>query len=151
MCNILEDFLTIAGVVHTKSFLKKIFEDHPNKYNMFGISQMLKVYGIESVGVFFKQKEAIEIPVPNILHIRNDFVVLSKIDNKNISYTWKGNSITRRIEDLLEDWSGYALVMTTVNLGDSKEPNYNTHKKEQRNNALKKAIAPCMLLFVKNG
>jgi hypothetical protein len=39
--------LELLGVKHTKEFSNRYFNEHPHKYNLFGISQMLSDYGIE--------------------------------------------------------------------------------------------------------
>lgn len=57
-----------------------MFEGHPNKNNMLGLSQMLKVYGMDMIGVrFLTEKEDVELPIPCIVHINGEFVVATKL------------------------------------------------------------------------
>jgi len=45
--NIFVAYLDLLKVKHTDTFSRKYFEEHPNKYNLLGLSQMLSDYGIE--------------------------------------------------------------------------------------------------------
>jgi hypothetical protein len=38
--NILDTFLELLKVKHTKDFTGKLFNEHPHKYNLFGLSKM---------------------------------------------------------------------------------------------------------------
>ncbi len=44
--NIFTSFLSSLGVKYTYEYANKHFNEHPNKYNLLGISQMLSEYGI---------------------------------------------------------------------------------------------------------
>jgi len=48
--NVFISFLHLLNVKHTNSFSNKYFREHPHKYNLLGISQMLSDYGIENKG-----------------------------------------------------------------------------------------------------
>lgn len=49
--NILSNFLVRTNVKHTRKFTNQFFNEHPHKYNLFGISSMLSDYGIENAGL----------------------------------------------------------------------------------------------------
>ena len=49
--NIFTTFLDLLEVKYTDSFSRQYFNEHPHKYNLFGLSSMLSDYGIENVGV----------------------------------------------------------------------------------------------------
>ena len=46
--NVFVSYLTMLGVRYTDSFSNQYFNEHPNKYNLFGLSKMLSDYGIEN-------------------------------------------------------------------------------------------------------
>ena len=43
-------FLELLKVKHTNDFSNKCFNEHPHKYNLFGLSKMLSDYGVENAG-----------------------------------------------------------------------------------------------------
>jgi len=48
-------FLEALKVKHTSNFSNGYFNEHPHKYNLFGISKMLSDYGIENAGIDVNQ------------------------------------------------------------------------------------------------
>ena len=63
-----------------KSTIFKFFNEHPHKYNLFGLSKMLSDYGIENAGTRIEDKEndIFNIECPFIAHVGGDFVVVYK-------------------------------------------------------------------------
>ena len=55
--NILVEFLDLIGVRYTESFSSRYFNEHPHKYNLYGLSKMLSDYGIENEAVQIPDKE----------------------------------------------------------------------------------------------
>ena len=58
--NIHTNYLTLLGVRYTESFSDKYFNEHPHKYNLLGISNMLRVlrdYGIKNAAIQISDKE----------------------------------------------------------------------------------------------
>ena len=47
MKNIFEQFLDAIEVPYTKSFADKLYNEHPYKYNMYGLKKMLDLYGVK--------------------------------------------------------------------------------------------------------
>jgi len=54
--NILTAFLGLLGVRHTVSFSEQTFNEHPHRYNLFGLSKMLSDYGVRSGGIEIPDK-----------------------------------------------------------------------------------------------
>ena len=54
--NLLVTLLTLLGVKYTKSYAKKLFNEHPHKYDLYGLSKMLNLYKIDSVGIKIDNK-----------------------------------------------------------------------------------------------
>jgi hypothetical protein len=94
MQNILLTFLQLLKVKHTKSFTNKIFNEHPHKYNMYGLSKMLSDYGIENAGtrIADKEKDIFNIEMTFIAHFGSEFVIVYKITLDTVYYLWKRNS-----------------------------------------------------------
>ncbi|MDR0231578.1 MAG: hypothetical protein LBI82_05605, partial [Dysgonamonadaceae bacterium] len=76
--NIFTSFLEELKVKHTSNFSNQYFNEHPHKYNLFGISKMLFDYGIENAGtrIVDKEQDLLNIELPFIAHFGGDFVVV---------------------------------------------------------------------------
>jgi protein-disulfide isomerase len=146
--NVFVSFLTLLGVKHTKDFSNKYFNEHPHKYNLFGISKMLSDYGIENVGarISDKGKDLFNIETPFIAHTGVDFVVVYQITQEEVHYIWQGKKVSLPIPQLIEMWSGVVLLAETT--PDSIEPDYKEHRKKEVFTGVQKAIlaTACMVV-----
>ena len=85
--NILSVFLDLLNVRHTHSYTRKYFNEHPHKYNLFGLSDMLTNYGLESMGIKFQDKnEILAVGAPFIAHTGNDFVIVEEMSEDKIRF-----------------------------------------------------------------
>ena len=75
MKNILESFLDALEVRYTKKYADSLYDEHPHRGNMYGLQQMLGVYGIRTLGVYLEEKDLTRLNYPCILHTGNDFAV----------------------------------------------------------------------------
>lgn len=126
--NILETFLSLMKVRHTKAYTRQHFTEHPHKYNLYGLSSMLFDYGVENSGLKIINKTDIHlIECPLIAHIGDDFVIVEKINKSNIHFIQGDKKTTISLEDFNKMWTGYVLIAESTNL--SIEPNYVAHKK----------------------
>lgn len=133
---ILSVFLRLLHVKHTQSYADKLYNEHPYKYSLFGLSKMLSDYNIENVGINIanKEKGIKELEVPFIAHTGDDFVVVYKTSPKRVAYFWQGKPIDVATERFLELWSGVALIAETDR--HSIEPNYKENKKKECLNSI---------------
>ena len=71
-------FLELLRVKHTNDFSNKFFNEHPHKYNLFGLSKMLSDYGVENAGTRIEDKEndIFNIECPFVAFSGGDFVVV---------------------------------------------------------------------------
>ena len=101
--------LSILQVKHSNTFLKENYMYSTNNDNLLGMQRILKMYGIASVGVHFTDKMNAEITVPCICHFPNQFVVVQKIENRNV-YFDDGERMGSMNEDQFCDkWDGVTL------------------------------------------
>jgi len=129
--NIFTNYLKLLKVKHTKSFSGKVFNEHPNKYNLFGLSSMLSDYGIENEGLKFdnKQDNLPLLDAPFIAHSGGDFVIVTKNTPQKIDYIWRDKKISVNVDEFIKTWSGIVLyVELNVNSG---EPDYRPHLKKE--------------------
>lgn len=129
--NIFSAFLDLLNVKHTNKYTTKYFNEHPDKYNMLGLTKMLEHYGVHATGVRtnIKEEAISEIKVPFIAHLTVDFVVVEIITKDKITYLWHGERSTIPMEEFIEVWSGTVLLAGADE--NSIEPEYQKHRQEE--------------------
>lgn len=95
---------------------------------MLGLSQMLKIYGLDMIGAKYKDKEKAELTIPCILHINGGFVVVTELVGDKIKYYWNDNTVTKDVLEFCNIWTGYALLTNSSNYDKAVEPDYIKHK-----------------------
>lgn len=129
--NILTSILSRLNVKYTRRFAEKFYNEHPNKLNMLGLSQMLSYYHIENIGIKVapdeKKKVLSELDTPYITFCGNYFAVIIKKTNQGVSYLWNGKRIETDIEQFSNIWSGEILIPEADT--NSSEPNYSQNRK----------------------
>lgn len=109
--NPLSCMLQLLQVKYTKSFANKLYNQHPYKYSLFGLSSMLSDYKIENEGLQFNDKsELLKIKVPFIAQLEETFVVIYKIENKKVHYLWQNKKIILALEKFNKIWTGVVLL-----------------------------------------
>ena len=127
--NIFISFLKLLKIKHTYSFSNQFFNEHPHKYNFFGLSSMLSDYGIENIGLkISNKKDLINIECPFIAHVGINFVIIEKISDNKISFVLNGDRTSILLDDFYKMWTGYVLLAEANE--SSIEPNYLIHRKE---------------------
>ncbi|MDR0540606.1 MAG: hypothetical protein LBH19_00155, partial [Dysgonamonadaceae bacterium] len=131
MSTLFTSFLELLHVKHTKEFSNRYFNEHPHKYNLFGISKMLSDYGIGNAAIRMddKEKDIFEIQTPFIAHTGNDFLVVQKVNTEKVHYLWRGKEITIPVNEFIDSWSGIVLLAETSS--NSIEPDFKEHRKRE--------------------
>lgn len=129
--SLLTVFLKLSGVPFTRTYSNKLFEEHPHKDNLYGLSSMLRNYKIENTGIRFEDKSNIHsLATPFIAHFANEFIIVKEVSPTSITYYWHGKPITLTTEEFLKTWKGVALV---TDIGtQSAEPDYRKNKIQER-------------------
>lgn len=124
--NIIDTMLNILNVDHTKSYTEKVYNEHPHKYDMYGLYDLLHSYGVNALGIKISNKDHSNLSFPCILHVNNRFVVATGITDGEISYFWNGKKLEMPLKDFESIWTGNAIVVD----GDSEaaEPDIKHHK-----------------------
>jgi len=147
-------FLELLKVKHTGDYSCKIFNEHPHKYNLFGLSKMLSYYGIRNAGtkITNKEEDIVKIETPFIAHFGGDFAVVYKTPkspegyleqipqsfNPSIHFIRNGKKITIPVSQFIQSWSGVILLAETT--PNSIEPEYKEHRKKEFFNIAQKSI-----------
>lgn len=79
MDNIFISFLKSLDVKHTSDYAQKLYEEHPHKYSLYGLSKMLEVYGVVNAGVRVNDRKLDSLETPFIAHIGIDFVLVKTV------------------------------------------------------------------------
>jgi len=147
--------LDLLKVKYTSEFSNRYFNEHPHKYNLFGLSKMLSDYGIENAGtkITEKEKDLFNIELPFVAHTGNDFAVVYEVekpattytagegegeDSGKVHYLWYGKKIILTVSQFIQSWSGVILLAETT--PNSIEPEYQEHRKKDLFNIAQKAI-----------
>ncbi len=129
--NTLSIILRLLKVKHTSTYVSKYFNEHPDKYNMFGLSKMLSHFGIFNKGMKTanKEKDISALEAPFIAQIEGELIVVDAIDDNNIAYYWNGEKIYIPLKEFINIWTGVVLVFEADE--NSIEPNYKEGKKRE--------------------
>lgn len=128
--NALTLLLERLNVKHTQYYADKLFNEHPNKYDLFGLSDMLTTYGIENAGLRVERKADIcSTTTPFIAHVGGDFVVVDAISQMQTSYLWNGKAISLSTDEFFKIWSGVVLIAQPGK--KTIEPDYLLNKQEE--------------------
>ena len=148
--NIFTNVLELLKVKHTNDFSNRYFNEHPHKYNLFGLSKMLSDYGVENVATKIpdKEKDILDIETPFVAHFGGDFVVVHKVESDIVSFLWRNNEHLLPVAEFAEAWTG--IVLLAESSENSIEPDYKEYKKKDRLNFLKQAalLSTCSLILL---
>lgn len=85
--NVFVSFLSSLEIKFTHSYSKQQFNEHPHKYNLYGLSRLLSDYHIENAAAKIENKEDIDdIQVPFVAQTGGEFVVVKSVDEKKVVY-----------------------------------------------------------------
>lgn len=122
---IFTQFLTSLKVKHTAAFSDKLYRTHPYRDSLYGLSHMLRTYGIYNEGVRSVDKNVSQFVPPFIAHVGEEFVVVKAVSENNVTYDWRNIEIKNSFDNFKEVWSGVALLAEPA--VDSIEPDYQKH------------------------
>jgi len=139
--------LDLLEVKHTKSFSDKYFNEHPHKYNLYGLSKMLSGYGIRNAATQIEDKEndLFKIKCPFVAHMGGDFVVVDKSPTPTlperegdsppsgelegaIHFIRNGKKLSLPVSEFIKSWSG--IILLAEPSLESGEPNFKEHRKK---------------------
>lgn len=123
--NIFHTLITLLKVKHTDSFTNKLYEEHPHKNDLYGLSVMLKEYNIDNIGLNItdKKDKLNLLETPFVAYCGNDFVIVTNTTANIVEYLWRGKNISLETNKFIELWNGIVLLIETNK--NSIEPGYN--------------------------
>ena len=101
MKTLLSTYLHELHIPFTRSYADKLFAEHPHRYNLYGLSDMLSVYKIENAGIQVEDKDLRELASPFVAHVSNDFVVVRQMSDQAVDYVWREKEISVPVLSLI--------------------------------------------------
>lgn len=154
--NIFIELLKLLKIKYTRSYAFNLYLEHPYRKSLYGLSAMLKVYGIESIGIRLDDKDLIrDVAPPFVAFADNEFVLVKAMSNKEVCYLWHNKWVTNSLDNFKLIWTGILLVIESIE--HSVEPDYRTHKKQEIVDYIFSIllcsfiIVGCFYLFVTSG
>ena len=155
--SLLNDWLSLLGVDHTSAYTHKREKEIPFK-TWFGLSRVLKDYGVESEAYLLPDKSAVKgLPVPFIAHTvePEGNIIVTAIDGSTVEYLSLGEPHKAPLSSVIDSLDGN--VFFSYPGEEAKEPEYGLHRRLEFFDKSKKwVLALCMLAlflfaFISNG
>lgn len=126
--NVFSTFISMLGVKHTVAYANRYFNEHPHKYDLYGISKMLSDYGIENMGIQLSEKEELfQLETPFVAHVGIDFMVVYKVTEDRIHYVSEGKKVSIPTHRFFDVWTKVVLIAEPD--AHSIEPGYADNRK----------------------
>ena len=130
MDTLFKRLLSHLKIRHTQ-YANKLYNEHPYRYTMYGMKQMLSSYQVNSKAYQLSdKKELLKLETPFISEVSNDLVIVKSINEKQVVFDWYGEIITVATERFYESFSGKVLLSYPQK--QSIEPNYKEHIKKMK-------------------
>ncbi|MCH5320014.1 MAG: hypothetical protein J1E38_09960 [Paramuribaculum sp.] len=122
---IVADLLTALRVPFTKDYTKQRFDTMPFK-TLFGVTQLLKEYGVASAGYNLADvKDLNRLNTPFIAGTRGGLVIVTSINPNSVSYLTQGVPESMSINDFEKVFTKLVIIPSVTS--GAKEPDYNKH------------------------
>lgn len=137
MCqNLLEQTLTALSVRHTRTFVNMVYNEAIDKDNLFGISRMLQIFGINSYGYMCDDyRRLTKESNPLIVAIGTSFSLVVSIDENEVVVKNSGVDERMSAKAFLGKWNGAVLILEKS--PDACEPDIELHIHDEINKVLK--------------
>lgn len=125
--NILELTLELFKVKYTDLYTSKLYNEHPYRNSLFGLSEMLSNYNIENEGLKIKNRDELSLlQTPFVAKLEKELVIILKLTDTEVFLIWEGREISIPINEFISIWDGNILwIKATEN---SIEPQYKEHR-----------------------
>lgn len=148
MASLFSDFLTALKVRHTEDYSDSRFKQMPFQ-SMFGLSNLLKEYGVGSVGIKVspeaKAEALCKMTAPFLLDTAEGFLIVTDVAGGKVSYMSQHKAFTAKAESVARAWNGVAMLASPTS--DSVEPEYGRHRVAELSKGVK-LVALCALAVV---
>lgn len=136
MSNILENTLNALSVRHTKAFVRKIYDEDPEKENFRGMARMLNCFGVHASGYLYDDYHSLFAEhTPFIVAIDNHFTLVLSLSKEAITIETTNKPESVATNSFFTNKSGAVLLLEkSENVG---EPDFKKHKLHEKREAFK--------------
>ena len=122
---LVSDILTTLKVPYTHSYTRQRFEAMTFQ-TLFGVSNLLKEYGVESAGYTITDKSEYKaLPTPFVAQTKAGLIIVTKLGQDTVTYLTQGQQETMSIGEFTDVWTGVVLLVKASK--GAEEPDYNKH------------------------
>lgn len=152
---LVSDLLTALNVPHTAAYTRQRFDAMPFK-TLFGVSKLLKDYGVDTVALDISDKsELSKLTPPFVARTRGGLVIVTRMTGDKVCYLTQGVGETMQTDEFTRAWTG-TVLLPTVTAG-AAEPDYRKHRRMELIGTAKHrllwilAVGLALYLLVSNG
>ncbi len=111
MKTLLSRILSELEVPYTTNYADNLYNEHPYRYTLYGLQQMLSRYSIKTTTVRLKDKKYLsKIDIPFLAEAYNDIVIVKQMfKNGNFIYDWYDQEMKSSSEDFKKEATGVTI------------------------------------------
>ena len=129
--NLLITVLQALRVPHTAGFAEELFESHPYRHSLLGLSLLLRAYGVENVGMQLDDKSQLtRLQTPFVAQVADGLAVVTETGPRGVRYRLDGKDMHMPEDRFRETWTGVVLLLQPD--AGSGEPDYARHRGSHR-------------------
>ena len=108
MKTLLSRILDELEVPYTTNYVDNLYNEHPYRYTLYGIQQMLSRYNIKTTTIRLKDKKDLsKIDTPFLAEAYDDIVIVKRIaKSREIVYDWYGQEMSSNFGDFEKESTG---------------------------------------------
>ena len=96
-------------------FLRDDYLQHPDRNNLWGISDLLALYDISNVSISMSDKEDIDrLSVPFLAEFSQDLVLVTQCNSDFVEIVWKNSLVKIARQQFLRSWTGVVTPVAQV-------------------------------------
>ena len=98
-----------------KKYARNIYLQHPDRNNLWGISDLLALYDISNVSISMSDKEDIDrLSVPFLAEFSQDLVLVTQCNSDFVEIVWKNSLVKIARQQFLRSWTGVVTPVAQV-------------------------------------
>ena len=128
--NILHSILEVLDVKYTKYYADRLYDEHPYKGTLYGLSCMLNNYKISNSAICVEDKSVdifslpLPLPLPFVAVVNTEFLIINQVTEKAVNIINKTN-VNISLKSFLRRWSGVALIISKNDQSQEKKYSLN--------------------------
>ena len=89
MKTLFEQLLQVLHIPYTRGYTRRVYLQHPDRNNLWGINHMLKAYGVENVSILINDKNSLtQLKTPFIAEFSQDLAIVLNTSPDEVQMVW---------------------------------------------------------------